>query len=50
MEYIDTGVTKQAIGNPTDEERKRLETDGYTFFAKGQKEYEPYEKYEIWVK
>ena len=50
MEYIDTGVTKFAIGKPTGEERKKLKEDGYTFMANGRNEYEPYEEYEIWLK
>ena len=50
MDYIDTGVIKEAIGNPTDEERERLIREGYTFFAKGRYAYEPYEEYEIWLK
>ena len=50
MEYIDTGVTKFAIGKPTEEERKKLKEDGYTFMAKGRNKYEPYEEYEIWMK
>lgn len=50
MEYIDTGVTKQAIGIPTDEEREQLIKDGYTLMLKGRKAYAPYEEYEIWLK
>lgn len=50
MEYTDTGVTKFAIGKPTEEERKNLKECGYTFMEKGRNEYEPYEEYEIWMK
>ena len=50
MEYIDTGISKFAIGKPTEEERKKFEEDGYTLMAKGRNKYEPYEEYEIWVK
>ena len=50
MEYTDTGVTKFAIGKPTEEERKNLKENGYAFMAKGRNEYEPYEEYEIWMK
>lgn len=50
MDYIDTGVIKEAIGNPTDEERERLIREGYTSFAKRRYAYEPFEEYEIWVK
>ena len=49
MEYIDTGVSKQAIGIPTDEERKELEKD-YVLMYRGKKAYEPHEEYEVWLK
>lgn len=49
MEYIDTGVSKQAIGIPTDEERKWLEKD-YVLMCRGKTAYEPHEEYEIWLK
>ena len=50
MEHIETGVTEQYIGIPTDEERRRLKEQGYTLMSKGKNEYEPYEEYEIWLK
>ena len=50
MDYIDTGVSKQAIGIPTDEEREQLIREGYTLMSKGRSAYEPYEEYEIWLK
>lgn len=49
MEFINTGVSKQAIGIPTDEERKELEKD-YVFMSRGKNAYEPHEEYEIWLK
>lgn len=49
MEYIDTGVSKLAIGIPTDEERKKLEKD-CVLMSRGKNAYEPYEEYEIWLK
>lgn len=36
MDYIDTGVSKQAIGIPTDEEREQLIRDGYTLMSRGE--------------
>jgi len=50
LEYIDTGVTKFAIGMPTEDEHKTLKEAGYTFMSKGRNKYEPYEEYEIWMK
>lgn len=50
MEYIDTGVTKIAIGKSTEDERKKLKEGGYTFMENGRNKYEPYEEYEIWLK
>ena len=50
MDYIDTGITKPAIGVPSEEERERLIEDGYTFMCKGKTEYFPYTEYEIWIK
>jgi len=49
MEYINTGVTEQAIGMPTEEERKKLKEDGYTHMSSHVSK-EPEESYEIWVK
>lgn len=49
MEYINTGVTEQAIGVPTDEERKKLKEDGYTHMISRISK-NPKESYEIWVK
>ena len=49
MEYINTGVTEQAIGIPTDEERKKLKEDGYTHMSSHVSK-ESKESYEIWVK
>lgn len=49
MEYIDTGVLKQAIGIPTGEERKELEKD-YVLMSRGKNSYGPHEEYEIWLK
>lgn len=49
MEYIDTGVSKQAIGMPTENERKQLIKDGYTLMSKGKKA-DTREEYEIWLK
>lgn len=49
MEYINTGVTKLAIGVPTDEERKKLKEDGYTHMSSHISK-NPKESYEIWVK
>ena len=53
MEWIDTGVTKQAIGIPTEEDLERLKSERYTFMSKGITEptdgSKP-EPYEIWVK
>lgn len=50
MEYIDTGVSQQAIGTPTDEEREQLINAGYTLMSTGKMKDEPYEEYEIWLK
>lgn len=50
MEYHDTGVSKFAIGEPTDEEREKLVEDGYTLMSKGTYAHKPDEKYEIWLK
>lgn len=50
MDYIDTGVSKQAIGIPTDREREQLIREGYALMSNGQSAYEPYEEYEIWLK
>ena len=49
MEYINTGVTEQAIGIPTDEERKMLKEEGYTFMIRNISK-NPKESYEIWLK
>ena len=49
MEYINTGVSKQAIGIPTDEERKKLKEDGYTLMSSYTAK-DPAESYEIWLK
>lgn len=48
MEYFDTGVSKQAIGIPTEEEREELKK-GYVLMSLhiGKK---PDESYEIWLK
>ena len=43
MEWIDTGVTQQAIGIPTEDDLKRLESEGETMS-------ENPEYYEIWLK
>jgi hypothetical protein len=37
IKYADTGVSKFAIGNPTEEERKQLIEEGYTFMSCGRK-------------
>lgn len=50
MEMFDTGVTKFAIGMPTDEERKKLEEEKYVLMSRVKNEYFPYENYEIWIK
>ena len=50
MEYINTGVSQFAIGNPTDEEREQLAKEGYTFMSRAVKKHEPHECYEIWLK
>lgn len=49
MEYINTGVSKQAIGIPTDEERKKLKEDGYTLMSSYTAK-DLAESYEIWLK
>ena len=49
MEYIDTGVSKLAIGIPTEDERKKLKEDGYTLMLSHIAK-EPNESYEIWLK
>lgn len=50
MEWIDTGVTQQAIGIPTEDDLKRLESEGYTRMLKGETMSENPEYYEIWLK
>ena len=50
MEWIDTGVTQQAIGIPTEDDLKRLESEGYTRMLKGKTKSDNPESYEIWVK
>lgn len=52
MEYIDTGVSKQAIGIPTDKEREKLKKDGYTLMSShiSKDPKDPKESYEIWLK
>lgn len=49
MEYINTGVSRQAIGMPTEEERKQLKEDGYTLMSSHISK-NPKECYEIWLK
>lgn len=49
MEYINTGVSEQAIGIPTDEERKKLKEEGYTLMTRYTSK-NPEESYEIWLK
>lgn len=49
MEYINTGVSEQAVGIPTDEEREKLKKDGYTFMSSHVSK-NPEESYEIWLK
>ena len=53
MDYFDTGVTKQAIGMPTEAERVKLKQDGYCFMSRGVTEPDEngeQEPYEIWIK
>lgn len=50
IEYIDTGVSQQAIGDPTDEEKEKLTKEGYMFMSWGKMKCEPYEYFEIWLK
>ena len=50
MEWIDTGVTKQAIGIPTEDDLKRLQAEGYTQMSRGETKSENPEYYEIWTK
>lgn len=50
IEYVDTGVSRMAIGDPTDEEKEQLIKEGYTFMSWGKMKVEPYEYYEIWLK
>ena len=48
MEMFDSGVNKYAIGIPTDDEKKQLESDGYYLHSNGKTEDK--KPYEIWVK
>lgn len=53
MEWIDTGVSKQAIGIPTDEDLNRLKEEGYTHMCNGEtkpNDGSKPERYEIWLK
>lgn len=53
MEYFDTGIIKCAIGIPTDEERIKLEEEGYTHMANGKMEPDEngyQEPFEQWIK
>ena len=50
MEWIDTGVTKQAIGIPTEDDLNRLQSEGYVQMSKGEAKSEIPEYYEIWMK
>lgn len=50
MEVFDTGAAKYVIGIPTDEEREALIRGGYVEMSRETKDYEPCEKYEIWMK
>lgn len=49
MEYINTGVSEQAIGIPSEEEREKLKRDGYTLMVSHISN-NPDETYEIWLK
>ena len=49
MEYINTGVSEQAIGIPTNEEREKLKEDGYTLMSSYISKNEE-ESFEIWLK
>ena len=49
MEMFNTGVTEFAIGIPTEEERKKLEDDGYTHMSNG-KDADDGHPYEIWIR
>ena len=48
MEKFDSGVNKYAIGIPSEEERKKLENEGYYLSQKGKTEDK--KPYEIWAK
>lgn len=50
MEFFDSGTAKYAIGLPSEDEKKKLESEGYTFMQKGRKAYEPFEEYELYMK
>ena len=50
MEWIDTEVAKYAIGIPTEDDLKRLESESYTRMQKGETKSENPEHYEIWLK
>ena len=49
MEYSNTGVTEFAIGLPTEDERKKLEDEGYTHMSNG-KYVDDGQPYEIWIR
>lgn len=49
MEYINTGVSEQAIGIPSEEEREKLKRDGYTLMISHISN-NPDESYELWLK
>ena len=48
MEYINTGVSEQAIGIPTEEEREKLKEEYVLMSSHIAKD--PNESYEIWLK
>jgi len=50
MEYSNTGVCEFQIGSPSEDERKKLVEDGYTFMSKNHEIGEPDKEYEIWMR
>lgn len=49
MEYCNTGVNEYQFGIPTEEEKEKLEREGYTLMCQDEKE-ETKEKYQIWIR
>jgi len=49
MGYYNTGVNEYYIGMPSEEEKEKLEREGYTLMSQGETE-ETKEKYQIWIR